>query len=62
MTGKQTENLWVKMTNGLKNLKGNCLEDSSVQSPELLLWGKKWISTDKKVRLYFNIDKLEDVS
>lgn len=37
MAGKQTENVWVKMNDELKSLKGNSLEDSSVYSPALLL-------------------------
>ena len=56
MAGKQTENVWVKMNDELKSLKGNSLEDSSVYSPALLLLEQQWMNTGKKVRLYFNID------
>lgn len=37
MAGKQTENVWVKMSDGLKGLEGYCLEDSFMQSLGLLL-------------------------
>jgi len=37
MAGKQIENVWVKMNDERKSLKGNSLEDSSVNSPALLL-------------------------
>lgn len=60
MAGKQTEDVWVQMTDGLKNFKGNCLEDSSVKSPGLLLLGQKWINIGKEVRLYFNTGKLQN--
>lgn len=61
MEGKQTENVWVKMNDELKSLKGNYLEDTSVYSPALLLLEQQWMNTRKKVGLYFSIDKLESI-